>query len=943
MGLRLLMALMLFLMLLCVSAGRELLQDTDATGGQDELARCAPLPLLQQVMINTATSPAEFYPGYEGKGIFHNYKLLCKLQICSPGWRSSCGSGKLGDCRKKACRVQIATEGAVCDISPCVQGNCYGGKCMGKGAATCPSAPDDCKKVIAASGPCGLTETTHVLNCVTAASGTQYRLLALTAVMVFADSDASAGAGPVTASCAWFMQMALLHNMPLFLAATTQNGNECDVTYRCSQRSGQCREICPKPNGSPCKNGTGSCESGVCIPTTPPCPEDPNKCQKYVYDPNSRQCNLEDTTCTQPPGVKYSCKTRSDCDFKTGLCVTTDRENTVKCPNGHCQNGECVPNKKCPDDTTCSAITQPFTITQPSTTCAAVSSSCCPAAPFTSAITITQPFTSAITITQPFTSAITITQPFTITQPTTLQKRFRLQELWMLLLWRVQAEDAVETMYVRQSLTLTITEAINQPFTISITQPFTISITVTQPFTNAITITQPFTITQPSTLQKRFRLQELWMLLLWRVQAEDAVETMYVRQTLTLTLTEAITQPFTISITVTQPFTISITVSQPFTNTQPSTLQKRFRLQELWMLLLWRVQAEDAVETMYVRQTLTLTLTEAITQPFTISITVTQPFTISITVSQPFTNTQPSTLQKRFRLQELWMLLLWRVQAEDAVETMYVRQTLTLTLTKAINQPFTISITVTQPFTNAITITQPFTNAITITQPFTITQPSTLQKRFRLQELWMLLLWRVQAEDAVETMYVRQTLTLTLTKAINQPFTISITVTQPFTNAITITQPFTNAITITQPFTITQPSTLQKRFRLQELWMLLLWRVQAEDAVETMYVRQTLTLTLTEAINQPFTISITVTQPFTNAITITQPFTNAITITQPFTITQPSTFKAAVNSRATTTRARNQTQAGFVTASNHVPPTIVTLLEETLARGTAQVVRLCVT
>ncbi|KAF6255911.1 hypothetical protein COO60DRAFT_1641158 [Scenedesmus sp. NREL 46B-D3] len=183
------------------------------------------LSVCEHVVINTATSPALFYPGYRGGGIFYHNKLLCRRQICSPGWRSSCGSGKLGDCRKKFCRHQTATEGAVCDISPCVQGNCYGGKCMGKGAATCPSAPDDCKK------------------------------------------------------------------------------------YRCSQRSGQCREICPKPNGSPCKNGTGSCESGVCIPTTPPCPQDPNKCQKYVYDPYSKQCNLENTTCTQPPGVKYSCKT----------------------------------------------------------------------------------------------------------------------------------------------------------------------------------------------------------------------------------------------------------------------------------------------------------------------------------------------------------------------------------------------------------------------------------------------------------------------------------------------------------------------------------------------------------------------------------------------------------------------------------------------------------
>jgi hypothetical protein len=53
----------------------------------------------------------------------------------------------LDACKKKYCKWVEAEDGAVCDVNPCVQGNCFNGKCCGGSAATCPEYTDDCKRV----------------------------------------------------------------------------------------------------------------------------------------------------------------------------------------------------------------------------------------------------------------------------------------------------------------------------------------------------------------------------------------------------------------------------------------------------------------------------------------------------------------------------------------------------------------------------------------------------------------------------------------------------------------------------------------------------------------------------------------------------------------------------------------------------------------------------
>lgn len=80
------------------------------------------------------------------------------------------------------------------------------------------------------------------------------------------------------------------------------------LQYKCSPKTGQCRESCPVPNGTPCNNGLGSCLCGSCVPVPPKCPSDPDKCNKYVFDEATKKCNLVTTQCTQPSDPKYECK-----------------------------------------------------------------------------------------------------------------------------------------------------------------------------------------------------------------------------------------------------------------------------------------------------------------------------------------------------------------------------------------------------------------------------------------------------------------------------------------------------------------------------------------------------------------------------------------------------------------------------------------------------------
>ncbi|KAF6257046.1 hypothetical protein COO60DRAFT_1640225 [Scenedesmus sp. NREL 46B-D3] len=110
-------------------------------------------------VVDAATTSPKHHPGWGGGGWYIRNKLACQRVVCTPGWRSSCGRDTVQNCQKKFCRYQSAIQGAVCDISPCVQGNCFKGKCMGKGAATCPSTPDDCTKRVCSlkTGSCSET------------------------------------------------------------------------------------------------------------------------------------------------------------------------------------------------------------------------------------------------------------------------------------------------------------------------------------------------------------------------------------------------------------------------------------------------------------------------------------------------------------------------------------------------------------------------------------------------------------------------------------------------------------------------------------------------------------------------------------------------------------------------------------------------------------------
>jgi hypothetical protein len=94
-----------------------------------------------------ATSPALFYPGYLGGGIFHAGKLCCTRTVCPKNWRSSCNGLKTAACRNRHCQTVTAPDGSVCDVNPCVQGLCWKGVCVGGGPATCPAHPEECKQV----------------------------------------------------------------------------------------------------------------------------------------------------------------------------------------------------------------------------------------------------------------------------------------------------------------------------------------------------------------------------------------------------------------------------------------------------------------------------------------------------------------------------------------------------------------------------------------------------------------------------------------------------------------------------------------------------------------------------------------------------------------------------------------------------------------------------
>jgi hypothetical protein len=98
------------------------------------------------------------------------------------------------------------------------------------------------------------------------------------------------------------------------------------VQYKCNPKTGQCRESCPKPNGTPCKGGT--CKCGKCIPDPHTCPPQPNACSIYVFNNATMKCDLVNATCQQPPN---SCK-ELRCNPSTGLCtVVVNKPDNTTC------------------------------------------------------------------------------------------------------------------------------------------------------------------------------------------------------------------------------------------------------------------------------------------------------------------------------------------------------------------------------------------------------------------------------------------------------------------------------------------------------------------------------------------------------------------------------------------------------------------------------------
>ncbi|KAF6257405.1 hypothetical protein COO60DRAFT_1696375 [Scenedesmus sp. NREL 46B-D3] len=87
------------------------------------------------------------HPGSAGGGIFHGGKLCCIRTTCPKNWRGACNGLRTADCRKKHCKTVLAPDGAVCDVSPCVQGLCWLGVCMGGGLPTCPSHREECMQL----------------------------------------------------------------------------------------------------------------------------------------------------------------------------------------------------------------------------------------------------------------------------------------------------------------------------------------------------------------------------------------------------------------------------------------------------------------------------------------------------------------------------------------------------------------------------------------------------------------------------------------------------------------------------------------------------------------------------------------------------------------------------------------------------------------------------
>jgi hypothetical protein len=104
-----------------------------------------PMLLHAALQDPSASSPANWYPGFRGGAIWYKNKLCCKRSVCTPGWRKSCGDSAF--CQSKHCRDESAPDGSICDINPCIQGNCYKGVCMGGSGATCPSHTNECRKV----------------------------------------------------------------------------------------------------------------------------------------------------------------------------------------------------------------------------------------------------------------------------------------------------------------------------------------------------------------------------------------------------------------------------------------------------------------------------------------------------------------------------------------------------------------------------------------------------------------------------------------------------------------------------------------------------------------------------------------------------------------------------------------------------------------------------
>jgi hypothetical protein len=97
------------------------------------------------------------------------------------------------------------------------------------------------------------------------------------------------------------------------------------MQYKCNPKTGQCRESCPKPKGTPCKGGT--CQCGKCEPDKHTCPPRPNMCSIYVLNNATMKCDLLNPPCPLPPN---SCK-ELRCNPKTGLCtlVTNKLDNTT--------------------------------------------------------------------------------------------------------------------------------------------------------------------------------------------------------------------------------------------------------------------------------------------------------------------------------------------------------------------------------------------------------------------------------------------------------------------------------------------------------------------------------------------------------------------------------------------------------------------------------------